>query len=160
MARRRHRRVHHNRRRRHHRNPFSLFGRHRRNPPGIKSLTRPLMWGAAGLATAKFVSSTVTPMVGATVTSSVPMRIAWGLGMAYVGAWVLEMLGGDFQAAFIGGAMSPAQDFITNYVTPIVPQISAYSSNVVPMRRGMSGNMGVYSVGPSRAPTTFDMTAG
>lgn len=159
-----HRKHHykHNKHRRHHRrNPLSLFGRSRRNPPAVRGLARPLMWGAVGLAAQKFVSNTITPMVGATVTGSVPMRIAWGLGMAYVSAWVLEMVGGEFIPAFIGGSMGPAQDFITNYVTPIVPQISgmgAYSSNVVPMRR-LSGNLGVYSQGGAARPATFDMVS-
>lgn len=127
------------RRRRHH---------YRRNPPQLQALGSDLMWGTGGLVATKFVSNTLTPMVGATITSQPLMRIAWNLGMAYVSAWGLSMLGGDrvFTPAFIGGAMVAAQDFVTNYITPLVPQISG------------SGGMGVYYQGP-RLPAALPAVA-
>lgn len=143
--RRRHRRRRHNppaffanRRRRH----------YRRNPPALRTLGTDLMWGTAGLVTTKFVGNTITPMVGATITGQPLMRIAWKLAMAYVSAWGLSQVGGDgiFTPAFVGGSMDAAQDFVTNYITPLVPQIAG------------GGGMGVYYGGP-RVPARTGMAA-
>ena len=110
---------------------------YRRNPPAIRELGSDLLWGTAGLMGTKFISNTLTPMVGATIGSQPLMRIAWNLGMAYVAAWGVSMVTSErnFTPAFIGGAMVAAQDFVTMYVTPLVPQIAG-------------GGMGLYYQGP------------
>jgi hypothetical protein len=123
--------------------------RYRRNPPELRALGSDLLWGAAGLMGTKFISNTLTPMVGSTIAGQPLMRIAWNLGMAYVSAWGLSMVTSErnFTPAFIGGSMIAAQDFITNYVTPLVPQIAG-------------GGMGVYYQGPRMLPAPARMGMG
>lgn len=151
------------RRRRYRRNP--LFGRSRRNPPPIRSLGNDLLWGTAGLVATKFASNTLTPMVGSSITAQPIMRIAWNLAMAYVAAWGLAAIGDDkdFTPAFIGGSMIAAQDFVTNYVSPLIPQLTGYNrmglyyqDPRMAQLPGPPGRMGLYYRNGSGAAARHD----
>lgn len=132
-----------NPRRRHKRRRNPLFGHARRrhtyrhNPPAIRGLARPLMWGAAGFVASKFVNNTVTPLVGASMQGSPVTRIGWKLAIAYITAWGLEMLGGEFTPAFIGASGDAVQDFSNTYLVGTIPGLSGMGLYNYQARQGM-----------------------
>lgn len=118
------------RKRRYYRSRRSTYRgrRGRRNPPAVMTLMPHLGWATAGFMATRFLGNTVTPMfVG--ITGDQPLfRMAIKLGVAYLGAWALEMGFGRkvFVPAFVGGSLEVAQDAIKTYVAPTFPFLSAY----------------------------------
>jgi len=106
--------------------------RRRRNPPTMRQIQTHLLptlgWVTAGFMATRVVGNMVTPMLGGLTMGQPIMRMATKLGVAYLGAWLLEMGFGKrvFTYAFVGGSMEVVQDFAKTFIAPMFPMLGAY----------------------------------
>lgn len=137
------RRRHYRRRRR---NPLAAFAgnprryhrphrRHRRNPPAMMGLLKPVMYAGLGFVGTKFTVNTVLPAINIPTSPATLTSIAAKAACAYAVAWAGEKFIGasTFEPLFLGGMASAIQDIITVYIAPSIPALA-----------GPGGGMGAY----------------